>query len=75
VHTVFEVQAEQFKGQTLQLRLDKYLPSGHVEQVSIVDKEHVKQLNDDSQHSFEIVKEYPLIHSVQIKDEEQSEQF
>jgi hypothetical protein len=37
VHTVDDVQVEQFKGQTMQEPLDKYLPVSQVEHYWVVD--------------------------------------
>ncbi len=57
MHTDYELQAKQFKGQTMQEPANKYLPESQVEHYWVVDKVHVKQFFDEKQHSFDIVKE------------------
>jgi hypothetical protein len=52
VHIVGEEQAEQFVGQSKHVPLDKYLPILQVEQVWLVDYEHVKQIAVVKQHSM-----------------------
>ncbi len=57
MHADYELQAEQFKGQTMQEPADKYLPVSQVEHYWVVDKVHAKQLFDEKQHSFVDVNE------------------
>ncbi len=57
MHADYELQFEQLKGQNMHEPLDKYLPVSQVEHYWVVDKVHFKQLFDDKQHSFDIVKE------------------
>ncbi len=57
MHIVDEEQSGQFKGQIMQEPPDKILPVSHVKHYWDDDNEHVKQLLDEKQHSFEFVKE------------------
>ena len=54
---------------------DKNLPVTHVKHDWVVDKEHVKQLFDEKQHSFYVVSVKLVLQLVHTVYELQAEQF